>query len=396
MKIKDIALSAAYVGQRVVKAICVGAQEVWSAIKYIVFKDKVVEQICVANFSSDGVGVSEEDAAKVTDIGTIFKGNTEITSFGELAEFDNVTEVKANAFNGCTSLASVDMSNIRKIGDYAFVDTNISGDLAMPNLEEFSRYSVFKNCPNLISISNFGKITEFNSWTDAKQFVNCGLRFLTFPPTLKKINNLVYTSNGFGTLIESVNLEHIEYLGDRVFHSCKNLEVPLIAPKLTHVGAGCFQYTMLTKIECENIEDIGVAAFANCVNLKGELYFPKLKTIGTNAFYGASGITHIRSLGEVVTIPDGDGCFRGVNTIEFIVLPSSIEYVGTRCFTSTALKTLIVYATTPPTLGVNAISSAISNGSIYVPDQSVTAYREASGWLSYADQIKPLSQYVES
>ena len=81
MKIKDIALSAAYVGQRVVKAICVGAQEIWSAVKYIVFADPVVEQICVANFSSDGIGVLTEDAAKVTDIGTIFNGNTEITSF---------------------------------------------------------------------------------------------------------------------------------------------------------------------------------------------------------------------------------------------------------------------------------------------------------------------------
>ena len=39
MKIKDISLSAAYVGQRVVKAICVGAQEIWSAEKY----DQIVE-----------------------------------------------------------------------------------------------------------------------------------------------------------------------------------------------------------------------------------------------------------------------------------------------------------------------------------------------------------------
>ena len=87
MKIKDIALSAAAIGERVVKAIAIGAVEVWSAIKYIVFKDPVVEQICVSNFSSDGVGVTEEDAAKVTSIDTIFRENTEIVSFDELQYF---------------------------------------------------------------------------------------------------------------------------------------------------------------------------------------------------------------------------------------------------------------------------------------------------------------------
>lgn len=32
---------------------------------------------------------------------------------------------------------------------------------------------------------------------------------------------------------------------------------------------------------------------------------------------------------------------------------------------------------------------------IYVPDDSVEAYKQASGWSEYADIIYPLSEYVE-
>ena len=34
-------------------------------------------------------------------------------------------------------------------------------------------------------------------------------------------------------------------------------------------------------------------------------------------------------------------------------------------------------------------------GKIYVPDNSVDAYKAATNWSQYADRIKPLSEYVE-
>ena len=58
--------------------------------KYIQFADPVVEQICIANFSSDGIGVTYEDAAgpfpESLQSG-LFNGNTQIVSFEELQYF---------------------------------------------------------------------------------------------------------------------------------------------------------------------------------------------------------------------------------------------------------------------------------------------------------------------
>jgi len=51
----------------------------------ICFADANVKAICVANWDTNGDGeLSEDEAAAVTDLGTVFQGKTSITSFDEL------------------------------------------------------------------------------------------------------------------------------------------------------------------------------------------------------------------------------------------------------------------------------------------------------------------------
>ena len=79
--------------------------------KYIKFKDPEVERICVANFSSDGIGVTKEDAEAVTSWPeSAYNRNTTIVTFDEFVFFNNVTTLTGagpadrGAFKGCTSL----------------------------------------------------------------------------------------------------------------------------------------------------------------------------------------------------------------------------------------------------------------------------------------------------
>ena len=44
----------------------------------------------------------------------------------------------------------------------------------------------------------------------------------------------------------------------------------------------------------------------------------------------------------------------------------------------------------------NGEQALIVEHNIYVPDSAVEAYKAATGWVSYASRIKPLSEYVES
>ena len=60
------------------------AQEI-SNQPIIVFADANIKAICVSNWDTDGDGeLSKAEAAAVTNLGTVFKDNTEITSFNEL------------------------------------------------------------------------------------------------------------------------------------------------------------------------------------------------------------------------------------------------------------------------------------------------------------------------
>ena len=88
--------------------------------KYIKFKDPVVEQICISKWSSDGIGLTPEDAANVTDIGTTFTNNTEITSFTELPMF-GINKISERAFYNCTNLFELTLfEGITKIEQRAF------------------------------------------------------------------------------------------------------------------------------------------------------------------------------------------------------------------------------------------------------------------------------------
>lgn len=174
---------------------------------YIQFEDKAVEAICVANWSSDGIGLTMEDAAKVEEIpNSVFRGNKEIVYFNELQYFTRlkylgsywsddkgtfadctslksvvipmqVTDIRHQAFRGCTSLESVNISHLTNIGDYSFRETAFKGEVYCPYLQ-FIGYSAFARCKNLTKVVDLGKVTDLRGsiWSTDKDlgtFARC-------------------------------------------------------------------------------------------------------------------------------------------------------------------------------------------------------------------------------
>ena len=92
----------------------------------ITFADANVKAICVANWDTNGDGeLSDVEAAAVTDLGTVFKSNTNITSFDELVYFTGLASIGSYAFLNCSGLTSVAIpNNVISIGDYAFNNCN--------------------------------------------------------------------------------------------------------------------------------------------------------------------------------------------------------------------------------------------------------------------------------
>ena len=69
-----------------------------------------------------------------------------------------------------------------------------------------------------------------------------------------------------------------------------------------------------------------------------------------------------------------------------------IDRIDDEAFSSvlSASKTLIFYATTPPTLGYNVFGDEWFTINILVPAESLNAYKTAEGWSEYANIIFPI------
>ena len=97
----------------------------------ITFADAGVKALCVANWDTSGDGeLSEEEAAAVTSLGSVFREKTSIGAFPELRYFTGITA----------------------IDDYAFYKSTISGELRVPgNVKTIGKYA-FNGCRQLTSV----------------------------------------------------------------------------------------------------------------------------------------------------------------------------------------------------------------------------------------------------
>ncbi|MBR5454439.1 MAG: leucine-rich repeat protein, partial [Rikenellaceae bacterium] len=71
-----------------------------------------------------------------------------------------------------------------------------------------------------------------------------------------------------------------------------------------------------------------------------------------------------------------------------ITIPENVTMIGAWAFVScSALSNVYCKAINPPTLGSKAFNGNASGRKIYVPAESVDAYKSAEGWSDYADDI---------
>lgn len=131
---------------------------------YITFADPEVERICIENWSSDGVGLTYEDAAAVTDLNGVFDywsnnpPTEQITSFNELQYFTGLTILGESPdgngqFSGAEQLTSIILPpNLTILENYTFQSCTKLTSIVIPNSVISIGNSAFKDCNELISV----------------------------------------------------------------------------------------------------------------------------------------------------------------------------------------------------------------------------------------------------
>ena len=109
-------------------------------------------------------------------------------------------------------------------------------------------------------------------------------------------------------------------------------------------------------------------------------------SIASNAFWACRGLTSVTIPNSVTSI--GNLAFSDCIRLTSVTIPNSVTSIGyTAFYNCSALTSVTIEATTPPTLGNSSAFKNTNNCPIYVPSESLEAYRQATNWSALADRI---------
>ncbi len=314
------------------------------------------------------------------------------------------TSIGNYAFYDCTGLISVAIPNsVTAIGYSAFWDCGGLTSIAIPNSTTSIEDDAFNTCIGLTSIFIPNSVT----YIGRNPFGGCsGLEQITVD-----IGNTVYDSReGCNAIIKSNTNELIT--------GCKNTVIP---NSITSIGVWAFLYcTGLSSIVIPNsVNSIGTYAFYGCRGLTSIVIPNSVTYIGTNPFPSCSSLEQIivdtrntvfdsregsnaiikTSNNELVTgckntvIPNsvtsiGGHAFRFCNNLTSIVIPNSVNSIGDFAFEDCyGLTSMTVMTDDPPALGNSTFSRVPKDIPVYVPNGSIEAYQNASGWNEFTNYI---------
>lgn len=275
--------------------------------------------------------------------------STGITS----CEFRNDTKtIGRGAFSGCKNLTGVTIINgITDILYQAFLNcSGLTGNFNIPDSVNNVEYAAFYGCSNITGVTIGSGANNINSGA----FQDCAK-------------------------LESISISS----SNPVYDSRLNCNA-IIKTSTNELVAGC-KNTVIPN----SVVSIGEQSFQNCFKLTSITIPNSVTNIGFSSFNGCSGLTGNLDIPNSVTTI-GEFAFADCRKLTSVTIGNGVTKIGTDAFYyCTGLTSVTVNATTPPTLGEAAFQST-NNCPIYVPANSVDAYKAASGWSTYASRIQAI------
>ena len=293
---------------------------------------------------------------------------------------DSVTTISEEAFSNCDSLPSVTIGDsVITIGNYAFCGCSSLTSITIPDNVTTIGDAAFCYCSSL---------QEFNG-----KFASEDGKCLIIDGTL----------NSFAPagLTEYAIPDSVTTIGDYAFEYFSSLTSVTIPDSVTSIGYMAFiSCSRLTSITIpDSVTAIGDYAFYGCTSLTSVTIGDSVTTFGNYAFSYCYSLTSVTIDDGVTTI--GHYAFSDCRSLTSVTIPDSVTTIGYAAFANCEnLNTVYCKAINPPTtiidnngdwygFAMQDESGNICNigCTIYVPTESVEAYKSAQGWSEYADDI---------
>lgn len=284
-----------------------------------------------------------------------------ITDSTPLADYSTAIDNLPSGGSGNPLIESIDVSDFT--GTTFNRVANYTTDVTIPSGVTELGYEAFYQCVRLTSITLPNTLNRINQ----RAFMGCSsLQTINIPNTVTTIYENAFAESGLTSFSMPMGITNSNNIGSSLLSNCKNL----------------------TSVDFGNINEIRGYMCYGCTSLTAITIPSTVTSIANQAFTNCTGLTS-------VIIPDNvtfmESCFYQCTNLKYVTIGTGLQYFrGTTFMGCSSLVSITIKATTPPEMNNTNSLLKTNNCPIYVPAESVDAYKAANNWSTYADRIQAI------
>lgn len=316
----------------------------------------------------------------------------------------DVTAINSFAFSYCTNLPSITLpENCNSVSEYAFSGCKELKEILVQDgsLYYKSRDGIlFSKHGDVLYKVPFAKdVRSFSIPSDVKKigdraFEETNIASLVLSDNLEEIGKYAFAS--CNNISDVIIPDNVVELGEGAFQSCKNLRSIVLSSSIKKIESFTLGYcvNLRSVTLSKSIESISQYALNNCSSLQSITVDE-----GNENFCSYNGVLYSKDMKTIVIYPIGlqreeyyiaDGveviyprAFTDCSKIQKVFVPSSVKEIGSYAFSGSSVSVLNLPKTIGK-IGEHAFYSCDSLSSFSIPN-SIT--RIENGMLSYCDNI---------
>lgn len=290
-------------------------------------------------------------------------------------------------YSGVERVIFEEGASIDGFGSFGFYQCRNLKEIQLPNFKSFG-YGCFRECINLTSIVIPETVTAFGSSQVFYYLPKLrSMTWLSSNPIALQANSLDRHASDVHYYVPADAVENYKATWSQYADKIHSIDEYSYDENGYVTGYNGTETSLIIPAHAKGIAE---GAFANNANIT-VVYMPTaIRSFGASAFDGASNLADVALPTFLESIPAK--AFQGT-AIESINVPATVTSLGDYAFNNCGkLASITINNRTPATLGTGVFANIAEDAEFIVPEQTMSAYKEA--WADYADLMQEVNPWT--